>query len=214
MYRAEIFAASGMLDEIRESEQAEVLQNLKISSLKYRKGEMIFCTGDLMDKVCIVASGSVRSEKNYPNGEVHIIEVYDESQIFGLEVSVSRTQLSFLDYICNEDADVYFVSMRSIEKSAYAGPISRALMHHLADDNIRTSHKLEILAENGLRARIMIYLRILQQKADGNTVTVRMSREQLAQFLCVNRSALSNELNKMKREGVIDFSREKFTLLK
>lgn len=87
-------------------------------------------------------------------------------------------------------------------------------MHHLADDNIRTSHKLEILAENGLRARIMIYLRILQQKAGGNTVTVRMSREQLAQFLCVNRSALSNELNKMKREGVIDFSRDKFTLLK
>ena len=41
-----------------------------------------------------------------------------------------------------------------------------------------------------------------------------MSREQLAQYLCVNRSALSNELSKMKREGLIDFHKDQFTLLK
>ena len=42
---------------------------------------------------------------------------------------------------------------------------------------------------------------------------MRMSREQMAQYLCVNRSALSNELNKMKREGLIDFKRGQFWLL-
>ena len=92
MYRAEIFAASGMLDEIRESEQAEVLQNLKISSLKYRKGEMIFCTGDLMDKVCIVASGSVRSEKNYPLSLIHIFRPSRRST--SASVSFSGSQMN------------------------------------------------------------------------------------------------------------------------
>ena len=40
-----------------------------------------------------------------------------------------------------------------------------------------------------------------------------MSREQMAQYLCVNRSALSNELNKMKREKIIDFEKDKFRIL-
>ncbi len=214
MQNLEIITVSGLFDEISKSERVKALQSLKISSRKYRSGEIVFCAGDRIENICIVRSGSVCGEKSYTNGEVHIIEVYEEGQTFGLEVSVSRTQISVLDYICNEDADVIFLPLRSIERSEYADLINRALMHHLADDNIRTGHKLEILAEKGLRARIMIYLRILQKKAGGSTVTVRMSREQLAHFLCVNRSALSNELNKMKREGVIDFSRDKFTLLK
>ena len=82
-----------------------------------------------------------------------------------------------------------------------------------ADSNIRMARKVEILAERGLRDRILVYLNILRRKSNSNTVTVRMNREQLAQFLCVNRSALSNELNKMKKEGVIDFKRDQFTIL-
>ena len=83
----------------------------------------------------------------------------------------------------------------------------------LSDSNIKMAHKVEILAERGLRDRIMVYLNVLRSKAGGNTVTIKMSREQLAQFLCVNRSALSNELNKMKREGIIDFKGSRFTIL-
>ena len=89
-----------------------------------------------------------------------------------------------------------------------------ALIEMLADDNIRMTHKIEILAERGLRSRIMVYLNVLARKSGSDTVSVKMSREQMAQYLCVNRSALSNELNKMKREGLIDFQRGTFRLLK
>ena len=106
-----------------------------------------------------------------------------------------------------------FVSMHSILKSKFSGEMQEALTHMLADSNIKMSNKIEILAEKGLRDRIMIYLNILRMKSGTDTVTVRLSREQLAQFLCVNRSALSNELSKMKKEGIIDFKGPRFKIL-
>ena len=59
----------------------------------------------------------------------------------------------------------------------------------------------------------MVYLRILEAKADGGSFRVKMSREQMAQFLCVNRSALSNELNKMKKDGLIEFKGSNFRIV-
>ena len=104
--------------------------------------------------------------------------------------------------------------MHSIQKSTYANEMHRAMTYMLADNNIKTSNKVEILAERGLRDRVLVYLHILQGKSGTDTVTIKMSREQLAQFLCVNRSALSNELSKMKKEGIIDFKGPRFTILK
>ena len=127
---------------------------------------------------------------------------------------MSRKKTTPIDLIANEQCRVVFVSMQSIEASPFRNQLHSALIEMLADDNIRMTHKVEILAERGLRSRIMVYLNVLARKSGTDTVSVKMSREQMAQYLCVNRSALSNELNKMKREGLIDFSRGKFRLLK
>lgn len=59
----------------------------------------------------------------------------------------------------------------------------------------------------------MTYFRILSTKSGSATITINMSREQLAHYLCVNRSALSHELNEMKRDGVIDINKKKITIL-
>ena len=96
----------------------------------------------------------------------------------------------------------------------YASQIYKALTFMLADENIKMMHKTELLAERGLRNRIMIYLRILQSKSGSERIDLRMSREQMAQYLCVNRSALSNELSKMKAEGIIDIRGSKVRMLK
>ena len=119
-----------------------------------------------------------------------------------------------VDLVANEICQVIMITRNSIESSPYRDRMMNALTEMMADENIRQIHKIEILAERGLRDRVLVYLNILTVKSGSNTVTVKMSREQLAQYLCVNRSALSNELSKMKREGLIDFHKDQFTLLK
>ena len=130
-----------------------------------------------------------------------------------MEFTISKTKKSANDYISNGDSSIVFVSNNTIRKSDYASDIETSLTYRLADDNIKMAKKIEILVERGLRERILTYLNILTSKSGSNSVSVRMNREQLAQFLCVNRSALSNELNKMKKEGIIDFKKDKFTIL-
>ena len=204
---------SGLLSELRKSDYMDAFEQLKISGRNYKPGETVFFEGDVIDKFCIVKTGSVRSEKTYLNGEVHIIDIFDEESVFGLSVAASRTRITPIDFISNEESTVVFVSMHSILKSKFSSEMQKALTHMIADSNIKMSNKIEILAERGLRDRIMIYLNILQAKSGTDTVTIRLSREQLAQFLCVNRSALSNELSKMKKEGLIDFKGSRFTIL-
>lgn len=186
--------------------------DLKSSSRKFDKNESIFLEGDTISKICILEEGSIRGEKTYPDGEVHIVDVFQAGDTFALEIAVSRTQKSTMDYIANEKALVRFVTMAAIDKSEKAVDIHREIAYCLADENIRRAHKIEILAERGLRDRIMMYLRVLQGKSGTDTVTVPMNREQMAQFLCVNRSALSNELNVMKREKIIDFKGTRFVV--
>lgn len=205
---------SGILNEIEKKDYISAFEQLKIISKTYKRGESIFLEGDFIDKICIVQSGSVRGEKVYPDGEVHIMAIYDESSIFGLEIATSKTRKGAIDYISNEKTQVVFISMRSIEMNKYASQIYKALTFMLADENIKMMHKTELLAERGLRNRIMIYLRILQSKSGSERIDLRMSREQMAQYLCVNRSALSNELSKMKAEGIIDIRGSKVRMLK
>lgn len=204
---------SGLFRYVNRSDYIDAFEQLNISARSYKKGEIIYYEDDVIDSLCIVERGSVRGEKTYPAGEIHIVSVFEEGSIFSLEISVSRKKTTPIDLIANEQCRVAFVSMQSIEASSFRDRMHSALIEMLADDNVRMTHKIEILAERGLRNRIMVYLNVLAGKSGSDTVSVRMSREQMAQFLCVNRSALSNELNKMKREGLIDFRRGQFRLL-
>ena len=204
---------SGLLNELKKSDYMDAFEQLKISGRNYKSGETVFFEGDIIDKFCIVKKGSVRSEKTYLNGEVHIVDLFDEGSVFGLAFALSKSRITALDFVSNEESEIVFVSMHSIRKSRFSNEINTALNYMMADCNIKMGLKIEILAERGLRERMMVYLHVLRTKSGSDTVTIRMSREQLAQYLCVNRSALSNELSKMKKDGIIDFKGSRFTLL-
>ena len=204
---------SGLFDNLNRTDYMHAFEELNVIGQNMKKDDVIFRVGDKVSKICIIDRGSVRGEKAYPNGELHIIQIYDEGNIFAIETAVSKKKTAPIDYICNVDCTIVFISLTNINNSRFSRQIYDVLMQHMASDNIRKMHKIEILAERGLRNRIMMYLEILHKKTGKDTVTVKKSREQLAQYLCVNRSALSNELNKMKREKIIDFEKDQFRFL-
>ncbi|MDO4545319.1 MAG: Crp/Fnr family transcriptional regulator [Bacillota bacterium] len=205
---------SGIFANLKKSEYIRAFEQLGITVKTIRQGSAVYYEEDVVDKICIIDKGSVCGEKTYADGEMHIIQLYEEENIFGLEAAVSKQKTSPVDYVCNEDSVIVFITISSILKSDYCKHILDVLMQKLADDNIKKMHKIEMLAERSLRERILIYFTVLRTKAGEDTFDVKMDREQLAQYLCVNRSALSNELNKMKKEGIIDFQKSKFRLLK
>ena len=83
----------------------------------------------------------------------------------------------------------------------------------LSDDNLRKHYRLAILAQRGLRDRVLVYLTMQAERRGTASFRIPFSREELADFLCVNRSALSHELSRMEAESLIRFYKNEFTLL-
>ena len=99
---------SGLFQYVRKSDYIDACEQLNITSRSCRKGDIIFYQGDVIDAICIVESGSVRGEKTYPNGDIHIVSLFDEGSIFALEIAVSRKKTSPVDLIANENAVPFY----------------------------------------------------------------------------------------------------------
>ena len=79
--------------------------------------------------------------------------------------------------------------------------------------NVALTEKIEITSKSSLREKILAYLSLEAQKAGSMKVTVPLSRSEMADYLCTNRSALSRELANMKKDGILDYDLRTFHLL-
>lgn len=209
----ETIGASGFLCEIPENQRKKALWELRLRVREYKEEELILLEGEQINEIAILHSGTVRGEKFHMEGAVDLMYIYQPGEIFSAETPVSRFKTSPLTYMANEEAEVIFIDVPTAMETKYAAEIARALLRILADDNIKKLYKIETLSKRGMRDRIMTYLRIISKKAGTPEFSIHMDREQFAQYLCVNRSALSYELNQMKREGIIDFKKDRFRIL-
>ena len=82
----------------------------------------------------------------------------------------------------------------------------------LSDQNIKIMYKVDVLSKRTIRERIITYLSIISEKRNSHTFDIGMTQEQFAQYLCINRSTLSKELNDMRREGLISFYKTTYTI--
>ena len=88
----------------------------------------------------------------------------------------------------------------------------RSLMYVLAGKNLMLTKKMDIITPKSLRERVMVYLSQESVKQGCRTVTVPFNRQQMADYLSVDRSALSAELSRMQRDGVISYEKNRFTI--
>lgn len=208
----ELFRKAGIFKELPTGYHSEACGHLGVMVRQYEENAIICQEEEKIDKAIIVSKGAVRAEKIYLDGDVHLVNMYQQGEIFAVETAMSRTKISPLTYVVDCSSEVLFISISQMLRSKFASEFALALMHLLADDNIRKLYKIETLSKRGLRDRILTYLSIIQKKTGGEEFRIHMDQEQFAQYLCVNRSALSYELNQMRREGMIDFYKDKFKI--
>ena len=85
-------------------------------------------------------------------------------------------------------------------------------MYVLARKNLMLTRKMDIITPKSLRERVLVYLSQEAAKQGSHRVTVPFNRQQMADYLSVDRSALSGELSRMKRCGLIDYEKNQFTI--
>lgn len=183
----------------------------------YGKNEYIYHTGDSIKEIGIVMSGIVQIIKEDAWGSVTILAELTEGMIFGEAFVLGGVDKIPLSVFASEKSTVLFIDKdRTVTPCPAACgfhfDISRNMIKILAEKNIFLTGRVEHLSNRSTKEKVLSYLSSVSAKTGSRTFSIPFDRRQLADYLAVDRSALSSVLGKLRDEGIIEFNKNKFTL--
>lgn len=206
-----------LFDGIQESDLAGLLGCLGAATVQVKKHAVLFSEGEPAQYVGIVLSGSVQIVQDDFYGNRSILGTALPGELFGESFACASVPALPVSVIAAEDSTVMKINCGRITRSCsnacqFHNQMILNLLQVVAAKNLAFHKKLEITAKRTTREKLMAYL-LWQAKAQGSdSFTIPFDRQGLADYLGVERSAMSAELSKLKRDGILDFDRSHFTI--
>ena len=213
-----ILQKSPLFDGVAETDILPLLDCLGGTLRTYTKGSAVFCEGDRPTHLGIVLSGEVRITRTDYYGNRSIVAAVKAPHVFGETFACAEVESLPVDVIAAENSEILMIDIHRVmgtccNACAFHNRIIYNLMRQTAAKNLMFHRKLEILSRRTTRDKLMIYL-LLEAKAQGShTVVIPYDRQELADYLAVDRSGLSAEIGKLRREGMLTAEKNRFTLL-
>ena len=198
-----------------EAEVQVILTCLNAWEKKYKKGYMIFHSGDTIRTLCFVTAGSVTVESNDMWGNRTILNLVSNGQFFAESYALLPNEPMLVDVCANEASTIVFLDMKSIDKldESIKARLLANLLIITTRKNLHLSSRSFHTAPKKVRGRIMAYLNTVSVQERSREFDIPFDRQQLADYLSVERSVLSNELSKMQRSGLIRCRKNHFEIL-
>ena len=184
----------------------------------YKKGDYIFRQGDVLDCLCIVLDGCVHIQSDDYWGNRTIISEINVAEMFSEAYAVYGSTKALSDAVAIKDSVVAFFNVDRIMTVCSNGckfhsMVTKNLLISLTHKNRMLIQKLTHITKRSTREKLLSYLSSQSKINNSNSFSIPFNRQQLADYLSVDRSAMSNELCKMRDEGLIEFNKSEFTLL-
>jgi len=213
-----LLKSSLLFKGLTETELQEIEHQTSPAARVYDRDEIIVSQDSQVPGAGLIRKGVVLSVKYNLSGEAQLIRSYKPGEVICLDTVYSKTKNSPVTLICQTDCQIAFIRLCSLfEDSSISSSAKEKILHNtariLSEENVNLIFKIDILSMYTLEERIMTYLNHVREKSEGDTFDIGMNQNQFAQFLWVNRSVLSTELNRMRKEGLIDYSKSHFTIL-
>jgi CRP-like cAMP-binding protein len=182
----------------------------------YKKDDIILLSGNTVDFVGLVLSGNVKIIQEDKNGNIVIITELAASEIFGEVFACAGISHSPVTIIAKENVKILFINYKKIITSCTSSCIFHTklienMLKLIAKKYLELNQKIEILSKRTTREKLLAFFDM--QRGTAKKFTIPFNREELAHYLCVDRSAMSNELCKMRNEGLMLFNKNIFELL-
>lgn len=205
---------SGITDE----ELSTMLQCLHAKLCTYNKGDYVFHQGEHIDYITILIKGKLLIKKDDFWGNRSIINAISVGEMFGESYLSPDSGTMLNDVIAEEPSEVVFFDIYRIitvcpSACRFHAQVVRNLFFALSEKNRKLVQKLGHMSKRSTRAKLISYLSEEAKKHNSSTFTIPFNRQQLADFLSVDRSSMSNELCKMRDEGLLSFDKNQFRLL-
>lgn len=202
---------------VTRQEAEEMLECLQAREKSYKKGEIIYQAGDFIDAMGVVMRGTVTIESHDIWGNTNILDYVSTGEVFAETYACVPNEPLMISVIASEDTGILFLNTGKMLQtcSPACGHHSRLLQNLLritSRKNMNLSRKIFHTASKSIRGRVLSYLSYEAMKQEKRQFEIPFSRQQLADYLGVDRSALSNELSKMQKDGLLTFERNRFCL--
>lgn len=213
---------SPIFKDITESEISEMTASGLLRAKKFRKNSFIYHVTDVVHEIGIVASGMVTIEYIDLWGNKAIMNNITPGHVFAETYALTGEPL-MVDAIASETSVILFLDMNKLldmpldngqfKNTHFKDTILNNLLHISIQKNLILSNRIFCTSPKTIRERLLIYLSNESRKAGSQEFMIPFDRQQLADYLNVDRSALSKELGRMRNEELIEFRKNKFHLL-
>lgn len=202
---------------ITESEMEAMLECLSAVTHSYKKGELVFRRGEQITAVAMLLEGCVHIQKEDYWGNLSILSEIAEGELFGEVYACLGNDEILNNAVAVKQSVVLFLDINRVltmcpSSCRFHGRLIRNLLSAVALKNKMLTQKLEHISQRTTREKLLSYLSEQSLKAGRSSFDIPFNRQQLADFLSVDRSAMSNELCKMRDEGILSFERNHFIL--
>ena len=203
---------------ISAEEIREMLSCLRAEGKTYRRGETILQAGDTVTSVGLVLSGSVSIENDDAWGNKSILDSVQPGQVFAETYACVPGAPLMISAVAAEAAEILFLDMSRVlhvcsNACGFHNKLVRNLLAIASQKNLNLSRRIFHTSSKSIRGRLLSYLSYQSLQHGSRDFEIPFNRQQLADYLSVDRSALSNELSKMQRDGLLRTDRRRFTLL-
>lgn len=212
-----ILKKTTLFSGVNEKEITTLLNCLQARKQQYKKGEYIFQQGEAICKIAILVEGRLHIQRDDYWGNRSIINVLKIGEMFG-EAYVSQESGALLnDVVSVTDSTVLFFDVKKIltvcsNSCRFHALIVQNLFFAISAKNRSLMQKLGYMSKRTTQDKLMSYLSDEAKRQNCETFEIPFNRQQLADFLSVDRSAMSNELCKLRDNGLLSFNRNQFTL--
>ena len=213
---SDVIRSVSIFGEIDNAELASMLDCLGAQARTVPKNDILLLAGEKPETVGVVLEGLLHIVREDYDGSRALIAAAAPGELFAEALCCAGVEESPITVLASEDSTVLLLRFDRIlhmcpTACVYHQKLLENMLKLVAVKNLRLQDRIDLMAAKTIRERVLRYLETLVVKP-GQPVTVPFNREELAAYLCVERSALSHELMKMKRDGIIGYRKNVFTL--
>ena len=211
-----ILTECALFHGLREAQIREMLPCLSARQSRFRRGQFLLRAGDRVAFAGILLSGEAEVLQEDFWGNRNLLAAIGPGDLFA-EAFACAHAVSPVSVLCKTDGSVLYLNVRAVfspcEKAcAQHKALSQNLIRVLAEKNMQLNEKAGFLSQRTTREKLLAYLSAQARRAGSASFRIPFDRQQLADFLSVNRSAMSAELSRMQREGLLCAARSSFIL--
>jgi len=210
-------STTSLFASINQGEIPTLLKCVHAKCVKYKKGDLIIEAESRVTDFGIMLSGAGRSVKWDASGRLIIITLLGKGSVVGVMLAATAGQGSPLTVEATEDSTVIQIPFNRIitrcEKSClHHETLLRNYVGVVAEKGLELHERVNCLLEPTIRDKVMTYLTWVSRQKNSLDFTIPINRNIMAEYLNIERSALSRELSNMKKDGLIDYQRNRFTI--